>query len=76
MSEKQDSSSKPTKLVGIDPLITELFTDPSTRPSKRTVLEWKAKGWIPFVRIGRRIFYYPAEVEKSIKERFSVPTID
>ena len=37
-------------------------------PGLRTWLTWKAKGVIPFVKVGRRVFYNVDECKKAINK--------
>jgi hypothetical protein len=54
-----------TQLVDIDRLIDILF-EPECRPSKRFLMTQKAEGNLPFIKIGRRVFYNPDEVLKHL----------
>ena len=53
------------KLVDIDHLIDILF-ETECRPSKRFLMSQKAEGNLPFIKIGRRVFYNPDEVLKHL----------
>ena len=54
-----------SKLVDIDRLIDILF-EPECRPSKRFLMAQKAAGNLPFIKIGRRVFYNPEEVQQHL----------
>jgi hypothetical protein len=54
-----------TQLVDIDRLIDILF-EPECRPSKRFLMSQKAAGNLPFIKIGRRVFYDPVEVKQHL----------
>jgi hypothetical protein len=56
---------KTSKLVDIDRLIDILF-EPECRPSKRFLMSQKAAGNLPFIKIGRRVFYDPVEVQQHL----------
>ena len=58
------------KLVGIEKMIESVFGTGDGTPSKRTVLEWKAKGKLPFVKVGRRVFYRVSEVNQALQSEF------
>jgi hypothetical protein len=59
-------------LVGETALREIIWTDPSSRPSRRWFLELKAKGLVPFHRIGRRVFFDPTEVRAALDHQFRV----
>ena len=40
--------------------------------SLRTVDEWMARGWIPFLRVGKLIRFSLPEVDAALRERFEV----
>lgn len=62
----------PSELVGTERCIELLFPDEASRPGKRTFLEWKARGYFRYRKIGRRIFFDPAEVAADLARRFRV----
>jgi hypothetical protein len=51
-----------------------IWPDPEERPSLRYFKELQAKGYIPFVRIGRLVFFDPAEVRRALDHKFRVAT--
>lgn len=70
------NSSNQPQLVGTDRCIEEVFPDAPSRPGKRTFLEWKARGYFRYHKIGRRVFYRPSEVAADLARRFRVEAID
>ncbi len=40
--------------------------------SLRTIDEWMARGWIPFMRIGGSIRFHVTDVDAAVRERFEV----
>lgn len=60
------------QLVGADRCIEQIFPDAASRPGKRTFLDWKAKGFFRFHKIGYRVFYDPAEVAEDLARQFRV----
>lgn len=66
----QDSNDR--VLVGIDPARKAVFTDESTRPSLRSWNEWRAKGYYPYVKIGKRVFIDPVAARKALDSRFTI----
>lgn len=70
--ETRKSLSPPEGLVGEAALRAIIWPDPASRPSRRWFLGLKAKGMIPYHRIGRRIFYDPAEVRTALDHNFRV----
>ena len=49
-----------------------LFPDPESRPSFRLFNDWKAKGYLPYFKIGRRVFMDPTHVRKALDAKFKV----
>jgi hypothetical protein len=45
-------------------------------PSKRSFLEWKARGYYPFIKVGKRVFADPTEVRAALERRFKVNAIE
>ncbi len=41
-------------------------------PSIRTFRKWQADGWIPYNKIGRRTFFDPEQVRRSLDRRFKI----
>lgn len=79
--EKQDPVNTTTRneepvsgLVGEERCRKLVWPDRKSRPSSRWFLELKARGLIPFHRIGRRVFYDPAEVRRALDRQFKVNT--
>lgn len=68
----QDTSAGSSGLVGEAALRASLWPDPESRPSRRWFLELKSQGHIPFHRIGRLIFFDPAEVRAALDARFRI----
>jgi len=52
------------------------FPDKSSRPGIRTFNEWRAKGFYPYHKIGKRVFLDPVAVRKALDKRFIIPAID
>lgn len=59
-------------LVAAPECLELLFPNAASRPSIRWFLELKAQGKIPFRKIGRLIFYDPAEVRRAIDRNSKV----
>ena len=62
-------------LVGEERCREILFPDEASRPCRRTMRDWQAKKLIPYVRIGRRVFFDPAAVRRAIEKNFSVRSL-
>lgn len=72
-TQLKDGTDAPVAgLIGESALRAAIWPDPESRPSRRWFLELKAKGLVPFVRIGRRIFFDPAEVRAALDHQFKV----
>ena len=55
------------KLVDARSCIDAIFHQ-EARPGLRTWMDWKAKGIIPFVKVGRRVFYNVDECRQAINK--------
>jgi hypothetical protein len=56
------------KLIGADELLRELFTDAS-RPSLRWLRKMQSNRSVPFVKLGRRVFFDPEQVRDTLRTR-------
>lgn len=72
---KAEQPNEPT-LVGIQTCLEQVFPDPATRPGLRTFHKWKAAGFLPYLRIGKRIFFDPVKVRAALDKQFEIQTID
>lgn len=61
-----------TKLVGAERCLEILFPDKASRVGLRTFREWQAKGFLPYRKIGRRVFFSPAECRAALDKRFTI----
>jgi len=77
-NNKSDAASSERKtedangLVGVERCRELVFPDPDSRPCRRIWDEWRAKGLLPFRKIGRRVFMDPEEVRRAIDHQFKV----
>ncbi len=67
-----DNTQQEPTLVGIKPALEAVFTDESTRPSLRAWNDWRAKGYYPYVKIGKRVFIDPVSARKALEARFTI----
>ena len=63
-------------LYGIEPCWKIVFSDDATRPGIRTFNEWRARGYYPHVKIGKRVFLDPVAVRKALDKRFTIQAIE
>lgn len=70
-TKSKDGPNEFQGLVGEKALMEIIWPDSCSRPSVRWFQSLKADGVIPFVRIGRRVFYDPVEVRLAFN-RFKV----
>jgi hypothetical protein len=70
MKTGEDMSDE--KLVDAKGLLQDLFPE-SCRPTERWVRDRQADHSIPFMRVGRLIFFSPTQVRKALAERHGVP---
>jgi len=60
------------RLVGIEKMLEIVFPDPESRPCKRTAQDWQSRGWLPYIKIKRKVFFDPAECRRAIDRQFKV----
>ena len=65
------TDQEPT-LVGIQSALELVFKDESTRPSRRAWDEWRAKGYYPYVKIGKRVFINPVDARRALEAKFTI----
>jgi hypothetical protein len=59
-------------LVGLDAGRISIFGDGPDAPSKRSWAEWRARGYFPVVKVGKRVFVNPDEVRRALERRFKI----
>jgi hypothetical protein len=69
---KTEIESNTTGLLGVQAALESVFPNPSGRPSLRAWNEWRAKGFYPYIKIGKRVFIDPVSARKAIDKRFTV----
>ena len=60
------------QLIGINPCREEVFPHPESRPSLRLFNEWRARGYIPYHKIGKRVFMDPEQVRMALDRQFMI----
>jgi hypothetical protein len=60
------------ELLDANGLLERLWPDPRSRPSLRWLREMQKRKTLPYVRIGRRIYFDPRQVAAAIAERLTV----
>jgi len=68
----KDTTPQEPTLVGMKTALNTVFPDSSSRPSFRAWSEWKAKGYFPSVKIGRRVFVDPVKARQALEARFTI----
>ena len=63
------------QLVGIQTSLAIVFPDAATRPSVRAWNEWRAKGFYPYLKIGKRVFIEPEAARRALEKRFTIREI-
>jgi len=74
-AQAEHQHNEPT-LVGIQTCLEQVFPDSATRPSLRTFHKWKTAGFLPYLRIGKRIFFDPVKVRKALDKQFEILTVN
>ena len=60
-----------TKLLNAEGLLAELFPE-DARPTVRWLREQQRRRSIPYIKLGRLVFYNPDAVRKAIVERHTI----
>ena len=72
LTQMINSDSSQPQLLGIDMCLEILFPDKKGRPSIRTFRGWQAKGFIPYHKVGSRVFFDPSQVRKALDKQFLI----
>ena len=64
------------QLVGLEEGRIAIFGNGPEAPSKRLFAEWKAKGFYPSVKIGKRVFVNPEDVKAALNRRFKINAVE
>jgi hypothetical protein len=60
------------ELVGAQTLLERLWPDEKERPSLRTLRNWQKRRIVPYIRLGRLVYFHPQEVADAIRSRWTV----
>jgi hypothetical protein len=60
------------KYVGLEEGRIAIFGTGPEAPSKRSWAKWKALGYYPYIKLGKRVFVNPEEVRRALERRFKV----
>jgi hypothetical protein len=70
--EKPENLSANPGLVDADELLKVIWPSDKSRPSLRWLRQMQASRRIPYIRLGRRIFFDPTAVRRVIEQRHTV----
>jgi hypothetical protein len=59
-------------LVDTAGMIREVWKDPDTAPSPRSIARARKEGKLPYIRLGGLIYFDPEAVKRAIAERMTV----
>ena len=77
MANTTNTTKKEPTLVGIKQCLEIVFPhEDGGRPGLRTFNEWRAKGFYPYLRVGKRIYLDPVQVRRALDKRFTIEAID
>jgi hypothetical protein len=60
------------ELLGAEALLERLWPDLRSRPSLRWLREQQKRKTLPYVRIGRRIYFDPRQIAQAIAEKLTI----
>ncbi len=75
-SPNANTNKQEPTLVGIRTCLEIVFPDKPTRPGLRTFNEWRARGYYPHLKIGKRVYLDATAVRKALAKRFTIEAID
>lgn len=58
--------------MGLEAGRVAVFGTGPEAPSKRSWDEWKARGYYPYIKVGKRVFVNPDEVRRALERRFKI----
>ena len=67
-----NKTNREPALLAIKPALEAVFPEKNSRPSLRAWNEWRAKGYYPCVKIGRRVFINPVDARRALAARFTI----
>jgi hypothetical protein len=73
--KRKISKQNPSSLVGAEALLREVWPDEESRPSLRWLRGMQAKRLVPFRKIGRKVYFDPSEVRRTIDTQFKVESL-
>jgi len=76
MTNTADTTKQEPTLVGIKQCLEIVFPYKEGRPGIRTFNEWRAKGFYPYLKAGKRVYLDPVQVRKALDKRFTIEVID
>ena len=59
------------RLLGIDGARLAVF-EGEQPPSLRAWNDWRAKGYYPYIKVGKRVWVNPEEARKALEARFTI----
>jgi hypothetical protein len=59
-------------LVDAKALAVALFPDPASRPCLRTIRRWQDLRLIPYLKVGKKVFFDPVQVRRALDARFTI----
>ncbi len=66
------SDKSEPQLVGIHKCLEIVFPFQEERPSIRTFRKWQSQGYLPYHKIGSRVFFDPSQVRKALDKQFLI----
>lgn len=70
--DTENASPRPSPLLPAAALLREVFPDDEKRPSVRWLRKMQTERLIPYRKLGRFVFFDPAEVRSALDKAFSV----
>jgi hypothetical protein len=66
------NSQNPEGLLSAEELLSVIWPNEKSRPCLRTLREFQAKRMVPYVKLGRLVYFDPAKVRRALEKRFTV----
>lgn len=63
-------------LLGLEEGRIAVFGNGPEAPSKRLFDEWRARGFYPYVKVGKRVFLNAEDVKAALTRRFKINAVE
>lgn len=76
ITETTNRNPSSPALCGLEEGRVSLFGTGPEAISKRCFAEWKARGYYPYVKVGKRVFINVDDVRRALERRFKINAVE